>query len=199
MWNSLYGEITYRGSDRLYLLVGGMEWSLYVSGNTLAHYASSKGPVRILTYLRGSALGGDVSLFGFYDEKERDIFLKLIDVSSVGSKASLQILSTFTPDRLQNVLEREDLDSLVAVKGVGRKTAQKIFLALKGKIIWSEEAAGDPWVKEIEESLIAMGFESKKVQITIKELLKETSFDDLSPSEKEKQLLSQAVLSLTKA
>lgn len=200
MWNSLYGKITYRGLDRIHLLVGGIEWSLYVSGNTLAYYASSKEEVRILTYLKGSSLGVDVSLFGFYDEKERDTFLKLIEVSSVGSKASLQILSTFTPDRLQDILEKEDLNSLVAVKGVGKKTAQKIFLALKGKIIWSEESVGDLWVKEIEESLVSMGFESKRVQTIIKEILKDNTFEDsLSSGEKEKLLFSQALSFLTRA
>ena len=75
-----------------------------------------------------------VSLFGFSTKEETKMFLMLISVNGVGPKMALQILSGIRPDDLSAAIVSEDAASLVRIKGLGKKTAERIVLELKGKI-----------------------------------------------------------------
>jgi Holliday junction DNA helicase RuvA len=174
-----------------------MEWCLYASGTTLSDLASQKGTLRVWTYLQHKE--DDMTMFGFSQEKERELFLSLLRVNGVGAKASLRILSSFNPTRLQEVLEREDINALSSVKGLGKKTAQKILLALKGKLIWADEETGgdNPWLLDILQSLVNMGFDAKKVQTVLKQVTGDADLNDLDDATREKQVFSRALLALS--
>jgi len=75
-----------------------------------------------------------VSLFGFLSREEKDLFLKLISVSGVGPKGAIAILSNISTTDLGVVIAKQDLNSLSKVKGVGKKTAERILVELKDKI-----------------------------------------------------------------
>ncbi len=74
------------------------------------------------------------ALYGFGSVEERSLFEDLMGVSGVGPKAALGFLSAFTPQGLRDAIEQEDLTRLTRVPGVGRKTAQRVVLELKGRL-----------------------------------------------------------------
>ena len=74
------------------------------------------------------------ALYGFAAAEERSLFEELMGVTGVGPKAALGFLSTFTPQGLRDAIEQEDLIRLTRVPGIGRKTAQRVILELKGKL-----------------------------------------------------------------
>ncbi|MBQ3047719.1 MAG: Holliday junction branch migration protein RuvA [Clostridia bacterium] len=75
-----------------------------------------------------------VNLFGFLNREEKDLFLKLISVSGVGPKGAIAILSNISTNDLGVVIAKQDLNTLSKVKGVGKKTAERILVELKDKI-----------------------------------------------------------------
>ncbi len=169
MYNSLTGNITEKGISHLCLQVGGVEWILNVSINTLDQCGKIGDEKRIFTYLQHKDDG--MTLFGFVTKDERVLFLDLIKVNGVGPKAAQKILSGIQPTEFIRCLEEEDVDRLTKVPGLGKKTAQKIILALKGKLKLEDdvvkESSRDSVDKEILDSLVAMGFDKKKAKTVL--------------------------------
>lgn len=179
MYNSLTGKITEKGLNHLCLQIGGVEWLLNVSFNTLdkCNIGEEK---RILTYLQHKEDG--MTLFGFATNDERILFMDLVKVNGVGPKAAQKILSGIKPSEFISCLENEDVDRLTKVPGLGKKTAQKIVLALKGKLKLEDdvvkETSGDSVNKEILDSLIAMGFDKKKAKTALQDVIKSSDTSD---------------------
>ena len=102
-----------------------------------------------------------VSLYGFADLKEKEFFLKLTSVQGVGAKMALSLLSAMRPEELYDCIAAADAKRLSAVKGVGKKTADRIILELHGQIsataILSHEGALSPSVKVFSEDEDAVG------------------------------------------
>ena len=111
--------------------VGGIGFELLTtrSAERLARRASM---VTVETYLhvREDAL----QLFGFADAGERSLFKLLMGVSGIGPKLALAIVSAYGPEQLQRAIAGQDVALLASVSGVGRKTAQRICVDLKGKV-----------------------------------------------------------------
>ena len=109
-----------------------------------------------------------ISLYGFADLKEKELFLKLTSVQGVGARMALALLSSMRPEELYESIASADVKRLSAVKGVGKKTADRIILELHGKIsataILSSEAAPSAGVKAAAEdedavaALMNLGF-----------------------------------------
>jgi Holliday junction DNA helicase RuvA len=85
-----------------------------------------------------------IALYGFAAVEERSLFEELMGVTGVGPKAALGFLSAFTPQGFREAIEQEDLTRLIRVPGVGRKTAQRVVLELKGKLAAVGVAAPPP-------------------------------------------------------
>jgi Holliday junction DNA helicase RuvA len=85
-----------------------------------------------------------IALYGFATTEERSLFEELMGVTGVGPKAALGFLSAFTPQGFRDAIEQEDLTRLTRVPGVGRKTAQRVVLELKGKLAAVGIAAPPP-------------------------------------------------------
>ncbi len=132
MFNSLTGEITYKGDERLCVQTGGVEWELVVSRKALDRLPPVGQIARIYTHLvhRDDAM----RLYGFSDPAERALFLDLQKVDGVGPRGALKMLSGVDREQFSQALDQDDLDALSSVPGVGKKTAQKIILTLKGKL-----------------------------------------------------------------
>ncbi len=86
----------------------------------------------MLTYL--SVTENGIALFGFLSEEERALFEKLIGVSKVGPKMALAALSTFSPAELADAIASQDIARVSHIPGVGKKTAERIILELKGTL-----------------------------------------------------------------
>ncbi len=86
----------------------------------------------VYTYLRISE--DDITLFGFADMQEKSLFLRLTSVQGVGAKSAIGILSSMRPSDVSEAIATADTKRLSAVKGIGKKTAERIILELHGKI-----------------------------------------------------------------
>ncbi|QEN03284.1 Holliday junction branch migration protein RuvA [Thiospirochaeta perfilievii] len=179
MYNSLTGKITEKGLSQLCLQVGGTEWILLTSLNTLdsCNVGEEK---RLFTYLQHKE--DSMTLFGFATKDERFLFLDLIKVNGVGAKAAQKILSGIKPMELIQCLDDEDVDRLCKIPGLGKKTAQKIVLALKGKLKLEDnvvkESSRDSVDKEILDSLVAMGFDKKKAKAVLVDIITNSKTSD---------------------
>jgi len=110
----------------------GLGWQVFMSGSALGRLPSVGETVTLYTYLQVKEDG--VSLFGFLDTGEKQLFEMLISVTGVGPKAALSILSVLSPSQLIIAILSDDAPSLCKAPGVGKKTAQRISLELRDKI-----------------------------------------------------------------
>jgi len=132
MYNYIIGRITERFDSTITLENGGIGYEINLSTKAMQFLDSADGEVKIYTYYQQREDG--VSLFGFYSLEEKDMFLKLISVSGVGPKGAITILSNISVGDLAVVIGSQDVKSLSAVKGIGKKTAERLIVELKGKV-----------------------------------------------------------------
>ena len=198
MFNSLTGTITGRSPNALFLMTGGVEWELEVSGFTLRTLPSHEtDPVRVFTYLYHRE--DQMRLYGFATSDERRVFLELTRVSGIGPRAAVRMLSGTSPAELIRMLETEDVDGLVRLPGLGRKTAQKVILALRGKLVM--EPAGTASAHgELVDALVEMGFDRSGAISAVGSLAAELSAGELAdgdPAEREKEIFRLAIVRLS--
>lgn len=145
-------------------------------------------------------------LFGFCHKSEREAFRKLIKITGVGAKMALAILSTLSIDELKFAVEHDDDSALTRVAGVGKKTAQRLIIELKGKLtslgdgisdgdmvfVATGDTAADPQnrpainpmhvIAETESALVNLGYKEKEAQAAIKSAKQSLADDELSTS-----------------
>ena len=128
----LVGTIDAKYENTLLLDVNGVGYELNVSNTTLVSLPMENENVKILTYLQVKEDG--IALYGFATEEEKNLFLKLISVSGIGPKMALAILSGMKLSDLIVAIINEDSNLLSKIKGLGKKSAERICLELKDKV-----------------------------------------------------------------
>ena len=128
----LRGEVAVRRSDHVVIVCGGVGHRVAVSAETLHHVPAVGGETTLHTHLivRDDAL----SLYGFHSEPERDLFLMLLSVQSVGPKVALAVLSGGPPRELMGAIAAGDAARFQAVPGIGKRTAERIIVELREKV-----------------------------------------------------------------
>lgn len=160
MFNSIRGVVTERRADTLRLETGGVEWEFSVPATDSERFPHPGGEARVFVWLYHRE--DQMKLYGFFDERRRETFLELLKVEGIGPKQSLKIMSGISQQDLERALEAGDIGRLEAVPGLGKKTAQKMILALKGRIVTPQETPGVPSAHgELVEALVAMGFDRR--------------------------------------
>lgn len=115
-------------------------------------------------------------LFGFSSKEERETFQALVKVSGIGAKIALGILSALTSDELASAVANEDVKRLTAAPGIGKKTAERMVLELRGKLVSSTQPDGVIAIAEnsqhdvIIHTLIALGYNDKEARQACKNL-----------------------------
>lgn len=132
MYYSITGKVIHYEEGKIVLENNGIGYELGVSANTLSAFAKRGETITAYTYLKVSDDG--MSLYGFYTKEEKAMFINLIGISGVGPKIALQILSGIDLQRLAICIVNGDVKTLAKVKGIGKKTAERIILELKEKI-----------------------------------------------------------------
>ena len=142
-------------------------------------------------------------LYGFSSFEERTLFLDLLKVDGVGPKGAVKIMSSASSSELMNILENGDVGLLEKIPGVGKKTAGKMMLALKGKLTLSQESETVRIPKasifaDVIASLVSMGYDRKTVEQKIAELSvqMEAQLNNKSQKEKEDMLFRKAIVEL---
>ena len=159
MITGLRGTLEAISDDSLTVNIGPMSLEVFAPTSTIGSVGPVGGAVRLHTYLyiREEVL----SLYGFGSLEERDLFVMLIGVSGVGPRLALSILSTMSPRELAGAIGAEDTTALTRVNGLGKKTAGRLILELKGKLEreWGEAAVSPrPDLDEIVAALSALGY-----------------------------------------
>lgn len=168
------GVVMARGKDYLVVDVNGVGYKVFVT-EPAALETNSNEEILLHTYLqvREDAL----NLFGFTDTDELAMFELLIGVNGVGPKVALSTLGVLSPDMLRSAVNAEDPGMIARVPGVGKRTAEKIVLELRGKVrqvsgIQSLAYASDV-DSEVIDGLISLGYSVVEAQRAVQKLPKE--------------------------
>jgi holliday junction DNA helicase RuvA len=180
---SLRGAVVERSlSGEVLVEVGGVGYRVHVPvGAVPALEPGANAYLFTHQHVREDAL----VLFGFPTRDERDTFEALITASGVGPKLALAILSVHSPATLRRCLAEDDLDSLVAVPGVGKRTAQRLLVDLKARldvpdVDLTATTGSAPNVRaEVRDALVGLGYASDEVREVFGQLGEEGTVEEL--------------------
>uniref|UniRef100_UPI00298DDD15 Holliday junction branch migration protein RuvA n=1 Tax=Treponema sp. TaxID=166 RepID=UPI00298DDD15 len=203
MFNSLTGIITGKFPKQILIDTNGVEWDLCVPDSNLDLIPPVGNEAKIYTWLQHT--DQLMALYGFASREEREVFLDLLKVDGVGPKGAVKIMSSVPSSRLMDILEKGDLEMLEKIPGVGKKTAGKMILALKGKLKLSESSGpsvrfdASPYA-DVVSSLVGMGYDKRLVQQKVAELnevfTNDSDFVAKSQKEREDILFRRAIVEL---
>jgi len=128
----LRGRLLQKRPNQLILDVNGVGYNVNIPISSFSQLGErgSEAQLFIYTHVREDNL----ALYGFLTEKEKDLFEKLIGVSGIGPKLAITLLSGLEAEELRSAIRQSDLQKLVRVPGVGRKTAERLALELRDKL-----------------------------------------------------------------
>jgi Holliday junction DNA helicase RuvA len=212
MFNSMYGTLTAKFPRTVYLETGGVEWEILVPDSALDALPGVGENARVYTWLYHRE--DQMSLYGFASPDDRLLFFDLLKVEGIGAKGALKILSSISSEQLRAAIDHEELARLEAVPGIGKKTAQRMMLALKGKLTFPEEArakgvpAVKPW-QDIVSALTGMGYDRRDTEAVVARLADEieqnkaaspaaAEFAAMSRESKEEILFRRAIVELAR-
>jgi Holliday junction DNA helicase RuvA len=138
----LTGVLEEKTPDQLIIDVNGVGYQVFVSLQTFYRLPAlhERVGLHVHTHLREDAL----QLYGFLEEKEKTSFLLLKGVTGIGPRLALNILSGIPVDELENALRASDVTRLVAIPGVGKKTAERLVVELREKVGAFADGQGIP-------------------------------------------------------
>jgi Holliday junction DNA helicase RuvA len=191
MWNSISGEITHKDGERVFLQAGGLEWEIAVSRKSSEKLPEVGSAARVYTYLLHRE--DQMRIHGFADAAERALFLDLLKVDGVGPRAAMKILSGIDRSAFTEALDKDDVDALSAVPGIGRKTAQKIILSLKGKLSTTGGSGTLPVEEDITAALVGMGYERKAARAAVSSAMKSVVPADVRRDDLEREVFKKAI------
>ncbi len=151
---------------------GGIGYEIIMSNRALSRLPQRGSQARILTWLQVRDDG--FSLFGFLTQEEKELFLRLVGVSGIGPKVALAALTTFEPDELTRLIVEEDVKGVSRIPGVGKKSASRIVLELKGSLEVGSASQGGAQtpngaVALASETLMAMGFSPTEAEVALRD------------------------------
>ncbi len=180
MYEYIKGDITSISPTYLVIEAFGVGYRAHISLSTFTVFQNRKqGKIFIHQVIKEDSN----ELFGFAEEGERSLFLLLISVSGVGAATALMMLSAMGIREIKEAIASSDAPTLQAIKGIGAKTAQRIIIDLKDKIlkldsdITLDAKTATPMSVEKQEALAALqmlGFKKNLVEKTVGKILKET-------------------------
>lgn len=186
----------------MYLETSGIEWDIAVPDSALDVFPPVGSEARVYTWLLHRE--DTMKIFGFPTPQDRALFLDLLKVDGVGSRGALKIMSHISPQQLSEALDSEDLSKLEKLPGVGKKTAQKMMLTLKGKLAFSSGTApavpvrdASPW-QDVITALVDMGYEKRSCEEVVHRL-EQTLSQELQGKSRAKQeelMFSRAIVEL---
>lgn len=186
MFAYIVGEITDILPGRIILENNGIAYSIATSDQSMSHFHVGE-TCKVYTYLQ--VREDDLSLYGFHDKEEKDLFEELITVSTIGPKLALSILSTLSVDEIYQAIINSDIKTLSTVPGVGKKTASRLVLDLVDKVKKmgvqpgqapgkeEEDLSGRPGVAR--QALINLGYSPQEVNQVLTKLDQTESLEDM--------------------
>lgn len=172
MFASIFGKITGVRGSAIIVENNGIGYKVFVTSHTLGTLAGgSEAHLFLYTYVREDTL----ALYGFLESADLDMFELLISVSGIGPKAALGILSIADAKTIRMAISREDPSILTRVSGVGKKTAERVILELRNKILKlpAIEEEGISIDADALEALTTMGYSASEAREALKNIPKD--------------------------
>jgi len=168
----LTGKIISFKPTKVILDVNGVGYVVGISINT---FEKISGKETASLFIHTSVKEDSISLFGFYSESEKEMFELLISVSGIGPKIALSLLSGIQTDDLKNAIQSSDISRIIAVPGIGRKTAERLVLELRTKVdqVKEEGTIAIPFSMKSEavSALSTLGYNSKITENVVRNIL----------------------------
>ena len=179
MIESIAGRLAGAGDDWVVVDLGAVCLRVNTTRTTLANAGAEGGAVRLFThlYLRDDL----VALYGFGTLEEREVFERLISVTGVGPRAAQALLSSLTFTSLVSAIDDGDVDVLVRAPGIGRKTAQRVILELKGRLAPESDGARPATVqanRDLIPVLMGLGYSAAEASEALQNVTTEEASSD---------------------
>jgi Holliday junction DNA helicase RuvA len=188
----LTGKIISSKPTQILLDVNGVGYSVNISINTFEKISEKES---VSLFIFTNVKEDSITLFGFYTQSEKDMFELLISVSGIGPKVSMGILSGIVVDDLKEAISNGNISRLIAIPGIGRKTAERIVLELRNKVD-SVKADGEVKVSSAKEEAVAalstLGYQRQISEKVIRDLVSE------NPNYTLEELIRKALAGLNK-
>lgn len=180
----LSGRVAAVGPDLAVIDVGGVGYAVQCTPGTLATLRPGE-QARVPTSL--VVREESMTLFGFADDDERDVFELLQTASGVGPKVAQAMLAVHDPDALRAAVAGEDLAALMLVPGIGKKGAQRIVLELKDRLgparspgtptraAGAAGVAAEPWRDQVRDGLVSLGWSAREAEDAVAAVAAERS------------------------
>ena len=179
----LKGVLIEKSANRIVLDVGGVGYEVQIPVSTYYELGDpgESASLRIYTHVREDAL----ALFGFLDSREKLLFTQLIQISGIGPKLGVTILSGLPPDEFVEAIRDGDLARLNGIPGVGKKTAERLILEMRDKLLdWGGERPGEALpdsagkIKaDVISALVNLGYSRKEAEKRMGHAQKEVGSD----------------------
>lgn len=186
---NLNGKLTYVDPAFIVIECGGVGFKCFASTTTITSISTVGTNVNVLTYM--SVKEDSIDLYGFATQEELNAFKLLISVSGIGPKAAMAILSVLPPDRLSVAVSSGDVKAIQSAQGVGKKTAERVVLELKDKMVGIgsshtntivegiQSVAQSDNAQEAVEVLVSLGFNQSEAASVVGTMDKSLSVDEM--------------------
>lgn len=178
MIHHLKGQLIEKNPTYLVIACNGVGYMVHISLHTFSLIPDSEN-ISIYTHLHVKE--DSHTLYGFYQKSERDIFRLLISVSGVGTSTARTMLSSLEPSQVREAIANADVPTIQSVKGIGAKTAQRVILDLKDKIlkVYGEDEVFVPQDNTIKEEALSaletLGFARKQATRVVDKIMKDSA------------------------
>ncbi len=176
---SVQGSLQSIRDQSIVVLVGGVGLEIFVPTGVFNTLDGIGQQVELLTHL--VVREDSLTLYGFMTEESRRIFELLIGVSGIGPRLGIAVLSSLSPEMLANAIQNDEPEILARVPGIGKKTAQKIALELKGKLLPVDLPPGLAAVSDIDTEVLSalaeLGYSIVEAQAAIQSIPRDTPHD----------------------
>ena len=191
MYAYLKGKLEYLTIGKAVIDVSGVGYQCNISLNTYNELKKKDigSEVKLFQYL--NVKEDELTLFGFYSEDEKNLFMKFLQVEGIGPKKALEIFNFGRSDDFIEAIEKQDVGFFTKVKGIGQKQAQKIILELTGKL-GQLKGENRTITNELTEGLINLGFNKNEIERAINNFNKQfnTKLEDMDFEQAFKEILS---------
>jgi Holliday junction DNA helicase RuvA len=190
----LKGNLKQKTSNQVILDIGGVGYCAWIPLSTYLKLGEIDEKVELFIYTHMT--DNTLALYGFCSEEERELFLKLINISGIGPKIALNILSGIEASDLRDAIRKSDVARISLIPGIGKKTAMRIALELQEKLDLKEKVLEAKIPKEKENlvsALMNLGFKKREVEKIVDDCLQ-----SLSPDAEFEKLLRESLRRLAK-
>lgn len=189
MFAYIKGSLEIKTRGYIVIDVNGVGYKIFMSETAIEKVGEIGGHVKVHTYLK--VREDDMSLYGFNTNEELRMFELLLQVSGIGAKSAITILSNITPSQFAIAVITNDVSKIKSLPGIGPKTAQRIILELKDKIKSEEPISADKSIESMEQitnnekiteaisALQVLGYTKKEIEQALQKVESELSVEEI--------------------